>query len=182
MSLDRRIVSILYFNGITDVNQVEKFIGENEENYYEVIIDGNLRKLKIPGLEYFENEVYTEANFVEELKKSENEKQEILKSFEEPSFEEKLLNAEMESKKIKKPIKKSVDKKTLEEEIVKPFYEKKQIENFEEELKNSEIEKQEILKSFEESPLEEMPKVKKAKVKEKTKKLDDDINDFIDII
>jgi hypothetical protein len=34
MSIDRRIVSILYHNGITDVNEVQEFIGE-KNNYYE---------------------------------------------------------------------------------------------------------------------------------------------------
>ena len=50
MSIDRRIVSILYFNDI-NINKVQKFLGE-KDNYYEVIVDGEIKKLKIPGKEY----------------------------------------------------------------------------------------------------------------------------------
>ena len=68
MTIDRRILSILYYNGIDDANKVEKFIGEND-NFYEVIIDGELKKLKIPGKDYVEvlfEEV--KKSFIEEVK------------------------------------------------------------------------------------------------------------------
>ena len=51
MSIDRRIVSILYHNDIFDIEAVEKFVGE-KDNYYEIIIGGELKKLKIPGKKY----------------------------------------------------------------------------------------------------------------------------------
>ncbi|MCK9417110.1 hypothetical protein M0Q97_10680 [Candidatus Dojkabacteria bacterium] len=53
MSLDRRIVSILYYNNIFDVNSVEEFIGE-KNNFYEIKIDGKIMKLEIPnkGIEF----------------------------------------------------------------------------------------------------------------------------------
>jgi hypothetical protein len=60
MSLDRRIVSILYYNNIFDVNNVEEFIGE-KNNFYEIKIDGKIMKLEIPnkGIEF--NEVIESA-------------------------------------------------------------------------------------------------------------------------
>ena len=54
MSIDRRILAILYFNNITDVNTVEKYLGPNGD-YYEVIVDGELKKLKFPDKEYPED-------------------------------------------------------------------------------------------------------------------------------
>jgi dGTP triphosphohydrolase len=54
MSIDRRILAILYFNNINDVNQVQKFLGPNGD-YYEVMIDGELKKLKFPDKEYTED-------------------------------------------------------------------------------------------------------------------------------
>ena len=55
MSLDRRIVSILYYNNIFDVNNVEEFIGE-KNNFYEIKIGGKIMKLEIPkkGIEFTE--------------------------------------------------------------------------------------------------------------------------------
>ena len=60
MSLDRRIVSILYYNNIFDVNNVEEFIGE-KNNFYEIKIGGKIMKLEIPnkGIEF--NEVIESA-------------------------------------------------------------------------------------------------------------------------
>ena len=54
MSIDRRILAILYFNNITDVNTIQKYLGTNGD-YYEVIIDDKVTKLKFPGKEYTED-------------------------------------------------------------------------------------------------------------------------------
>ena len=51
MALDRRILSILYYNDIVDVNDVEKFIGE-KNGYYIVVVNGETKKLKVPGFFY----------------------------------------------------------------------------------------------------------------------------------
>jgi len=51
MSIDRRIVSILYYNNITDINNVEEFIGE-KNGYYDIKINGKIKSLKIPDNEY----------------------------------------------------------------------------------------------------------------------------------
>ena len=51
MSIDRRIVSILYYNNITDINKVDEFIGENN-GYYDIKINGKIKSLKIPDNEY----------------------------------------------------------------------------------------------------------------------------------
>ena len=51
MSLDRRIVSILQYNGI-DVNDVEGFLGV-KNNCYEIIMKGEKIQLKIPENENF---------------------------------------------------------------------------------------------------------------------------------
>ena len=53
MAIDRRIVSILYYNGITDVNEIDKFIGESN-GYYQVEINGEIKNLEIPGFHYNE--------------------------------------------------------------------------------------------------------------------------------
>jgi len=78
MSLDRRIVSILYFNGYFDINSVENF-ARIDDNYYEAIINGELKKLKIPGKEYFEEEI-----------KKEKETKKVKTIFEQKSIEEEL--------------------------------------------------------------------------------------------
>ena len=51
MAIDRRILSILYANGISDVNKVQEFLGE-KNNYYEIKINNEIRKLRIPGYTY----------------------------------------------------------------------------------------------------------------------------------
>jgi hypothetical protein len=61
MSLDRRIVSILYYNNIFDVNSVEEFIGE-KNNFYEIKIDGKIMKLEIPNKGFEFNEVIESVN------------------------------------------------------------------------------------------------------------------------
>lgn len=62
MSIDRRILAILYFNNITDVNTVEKYLGPNGD-HYEVIINGEVKKLKFPDKEYTED-----TNIFEKIK------------------------------------------------------------------------------------------------------------------
>jgi hypothetical protein len=74
MGLDRRILSILYYNDIIDVNDVEKFIGE-KDGYYIVVIKGEIKKLKVPGFVYTEEAVEEKINDVElenEFEESEN--------------------------------------------------------------------------------------------------------------
>ena len=65
MSLDRKVLIILNHNGIYDVNTIEKFIGLNN-NYYQVVINGKIVNLKIPGITYSE-EILTEE-LLDEIK------------------------------------------------------------------------------------------------------------------
>lgn len=69
MSLDRRIVSILYFNGIEDVESVQEFLGE-KNGYFEILINNEIKKLKIPDYNYPEEneDVFTSFEYQEEIK------------------------------------------------------------------------------------------------------------------
>ena len=161
MSIDRRIVSILYYNNIFDIDEVEKFIGEKDD-YYEVIINGEVKNLKIPGKDYFD-EISTEY----ELEKF-PEKEKVA----ERSFEEELLEVEKDAKKFQLF--------TIKEEIF-----------FEEEMKKSEEENDLFLEKIKEKEPEvkkisevKKPEVKKTSTIKKEKKVvtKKDIDDFMDII
>jgi len=101
MSIDRRIVSILYYNDITDVNSVEEFIGENN-GYYEVKVNGIINKLKLPGENYFENVDDNIDEIKQQLLEVKNDelkikKEEIAKLLnttknDEPYFNEDIIN------------------------------------------------------------------------------------------
>ena len=78
MSLDRRIVSILYFNGISDVESVENFLGE-KKGYYEIIINGEIKKLKIPGRYYPAEKIKKEEIKTEDKKEEIKEKIKVKK-------------------------------------------------------------------------------------------------------
>jgi hypothetical protein len=144
MSLDRRIVTILFQNGITDVTKVEKFLGE-KDNFYEIIIGGELKKLRIPGHEYKEIQVKEEVKEIFTVFEKEEEKEQekieqkyeadldtfidIVEEpkkekqvFEQKSFEEELLDAEEESKKLEQLFTKTVTK-TIK--VIKPKKPKK---------------------------------------------------------
>ena len=64
MAIDRRILSILYYNGITDVNMINSFIGESH-GYYQIEINGIIKNLKIPNFIYNDEEL--DENIDEEL-------------------------------------------------------------------------------------------------------------------
>ena len=150
MSIDRRIVSILYYNNIFDIEEVEKFIGEKDD-YYEVIINGEVKNLKIPGKDYFdeiniecEKEKVAERTFEEELLEAEKDaKQFSLFNSKEISFEEEMKKSEeendlflekikektLEVKKISK-VKKSEVKKDLIVKKDKKVVTKKDIDDF----------------------------------------------------
>lgn len=188
MSLDRRIVSILYHNGIVDVNKVEKFIGENN-NYYEVIIDGKVEKLKIPGNTYFNNEDLVKnltqklnelgviLNDITELNPETEEEKNLIKEIDDEfnkleSFSKKLKEAEKSTTLL------TTTTFTFEEELEKTDVENKKFLDDIKKVKKSEVKKPEVKKPVE---------VKKSEVKientkaVKSKKLDDDIDNFIDI-
>jgi hypothetical protein len=106
MGLDRRIVSILYYNDINDINKIEKFIGENKDHLYEVIINGKVEKLKIPGYEYNESEKLFEETEIqinlESIKKPKEAKKE--KNIEKlESFANNFTITERKEEKIEKP-------------------------------------------------------------------------------
>jgi len=161
--VDQKLLAILDYNHI-DINKVEKFIGVNE-NYYEVTIDGKIEKLKIPG------KIYTE---IEEKIFGEDE---IF-----TSFEEEIKNDEIE-KLLNENILK-IEPKMFEEELLEDKKEKESIsiDTFEEELEKNEIENKEFLKTSvtSEEVKKEINKPKKTKIT--TKKIDKDIDDFINII
>jgi len=150
MSLDRRIVTILFQNGIADVTKVEKFLGE-KDNYYEIIIDGELKKLRIPGHQY-------------------KEVKEIFTVFEKE--EEKEIEKEIE-----KEQKYEADLDTFESNV-EPIKEKQVFEqkSFEEELLEAEKESKKLEQLFTKTVTTKVTKTKKPK------KLDDDIDDFINTI
>ena len=127
MSIDRRIVSILYYNDIFDIEEIEKFIGE-KNNYFEVVIGGETLKLKIPGkiypeenneeIEYIEDifeieELIEEDSFEEEMKKSEEENNSFLEKIENEEISEQtekeveIVKEKVETKitPVKKPLK-----------------------------------------------------------------------------
>jgi len=93
MGLDRRILSILYFNDIVDVNDVEEFIGE-ENKYYIVKVKGEIKKLKVPGVSY-DDDVFSEFELEQEPPEVEYKD-----TFVQKTVEEELLEAEKESKNI----------------------------------------------------------------------------------
>jgi vacuolar-type H+-ATPase subunit I/STV1 len=51
--MSKQIVTLLYLNGIRDFSKVENYLGV-KDGYYEITYDGELRKLKMPGVEYIE--------------------------------------------------------------------------------------------------------------------------------
>ena len=159
MSIDRRIVSILYHNGIFDVDEVEKFIGE-KGNYYEVVINGKLEKLKIPGNDYIDD-INTEFEDEEKtkylLEKSRIQREEIAETL------SQIVNEDEEF------VKEKILKIELEPDI-----------SFEEELKKSDDENTAFLEKIKEVKKE--PKSKKIPAKKSKVDKIDDIDDFMNIL
>ena len=141
MSIDRRILSILYANGIHNVNDVQEFLGE-KNNYYEIKINNEVKKLKIPGYTYFDvnNEI---ENVIEAI-----EKEPIL-SVETFTFEEELEKSDKENEKLLEEIK-NIEVKVEEPKVDKPKKETKPRSN-----------------------------TKKSK---QDKKIDNDLDDFINLV
>ena len=177
MSLDRRIVSILYYNNIVEVESIEKFTRVNDD-YYEAIINGKFEKLKVPGKEYKMDEtIYTDFDEVH-----------IIMNEEEPNVEEPKKEIKKIVKKIEeiKKIQESIFEKKKEIAVLLKEKEINEILSFEEQLKNDEKEKEIILEKINEEIKPDKPKNpkisgKKLKIVE-SKNIDDDINDFIDTI
>lgn len=144
MSLDRRIVSILYYNNIFDVNSVEEFIGE-KNNFYEIKIDGKIIKLEIPNKDYNPEKIVIEFNDL-------------------PSkqyLDDKLIELTKNYDAIK------------ENQILKVT------ESFDEDLEKTEIEKKIILEKGKKAN----PKISSKKIQiVDSKKIDDDLDDFINIM
>ena len=65
MSIDRRIISILYKNGITDVEKVQDFLGD-KNNYYQIRMDNKIYNLQIPGRYYPNDEIIVEEQIIGE--------------------------------------------------------------------------------------------------------------------
>jgi hypothetical protein len=192
MSIDRRIVSILYYNGITDVEKVEKFLGENGY-YYEIIIGGEVKKLKIPGIDYpSETLELEEVEILDEISDETIEDEPI--EYEIP-IEEHLekendfvfpdsIDSAVESAKNQN-FTTTVETYTFSEEIKTKLEEIK--DTFEDELEKSEIEKKEILEKITEEPVKskkkKTPKISEKKIKIiESKEIDDDIDDFINTL
>lgn len=195
MSIDRRIVSILYFNGIKDVNKVEKFIGENN-GYYEIIVNGDLKKLKIPGFNYeTSSEEFLKAgmvdinsaikkvpgiNIVSIVKNEEkNTNIENLEYFEIPTVKD--LESKIEQ------VNKNIEKLEYSTDSTKDQFEEIQKTSFEEEIEKTEKENEEVLKSLKETKSKpkksRSPKLSDKKIEiVDTKNIDDDLTDFINTI
>ena len=203
MSLDRRIVSILYYNGIDDVKKVEKFIGE-KEGYYEIMLDGKLMKLKIPGVEYFE--IPTVEDLESKIKKLDGNIEKLNKTFPEV-LETVVESARKEQLFVVTEIKITNDSgsfgvigDTIRPNINlspgisgtsgvysdTPIHMKKEEISFEEEMKKDEEEKKEVLKSIKKETKPRKPRSPKLSDKKieiiETKNIDDEFNDFIDSI
>ena len=164
MAIDRRILSILYANGISDVNKVQEFLGE-KNNYYEVKINDEIKKLRIPG--YYYNNVNEVLENV-----TESVKNEPLLSVETFSFEEELEKSNIENEKLLEEIKKVEEPKVEEPKVEEPKVEEPKVE--EPKVEEPKIQKPKVQKS----------KVEKPKVetqKKNIKKSNDDFNDFINL-
>ena len=192
MSIDRRIVSILYYNDIFDIEEVEKFLGENN-NYYEIMIYGKVKKLKIPGYKY---EELSEDKFeiqreeiVELLSQSKTEEHKpdeewieekilIVDSEIEDYFEEEMKKTENENNLFLEKMKEEKEESAKEDKkliskvttITKCDVEPKKVETKKVEIKKPEPKKVEIKKHS--IPIKPEKKVT-------TKK---DIDDFMDTI
>lgn len=174
MSIDRRIVSILYFNGINDIDKVQAFLGESN-NYYKVIIDDEIKKLKIPGKIY--TEIVEETTFEKKLLKTvEDSKKENLTT---NTF---TLTENTEKENIDNVM---IDETEIETILVKDNFEDK-INDFEELLiKDDVIENAKIEKSIKKSSKStKTTKTTKSIKTTKTsnKNTDSDVDDFINLI
>lgn len=194
MSIDRRIVSILYFNDI-NINKVEKFLGE-KDNYYEVIVDGEIKKLKIPGKEYTNlnqidsqntqniEEQYIEeliSEYVEDIKFHDKtvlidfdnngekgiEGVDGINEIEETITEEQINDENTESVDVDVDVEKNDKEVGLENDNL----------DFEDSLKSSEIENTKIEKTIKKST-----KTTTKKSKKTNKDIQNDIDDFINLI
>ena len=183
MSLDRRIVAVLYFNDLYDINSVENFTRINED-YYEAIVNGKLEKLKVPGKDYFVD--IEELPEVKEKVKTSIKKKE---AFVQKPIEEQFITVEDEIKKepiFTKTITQFMDKEKITEIVVNEVYDEivnKNEISFEEELEKTEKENKKFLEEIKPEKNKKNNKVSERKLKIiESKKIDDDINDFIDSI
>jgi len=178
MSIDRRIVSILYYNEIFDINSVEKFIGE-KDNFFEIIINGKNKKLKIPGKYY--DDIISETDLIEEIELIEEKIEDLKinekdnKTDEELEFlekEEEVKELETEMELIEEDVKESemkIELEFLEKEDVKESETKIEFIEEEEEVKESEIEIEFIEENVKEEKLIEEKDIEKIKKPEKVK-------------
>ena len=179
MPIDRRILSILYFNNIIDVNKIQQFLGE-KDNYYEVKINDEIIKLEIPGYNY--NEIIDETNklnlFLDSLEKSEN--------IETLSKEEEKLLQE-----IKEDIKEEIKYYEIKDIELNGEKGENGVDGIENEVvsytKEENIETSEIKEKVIEPQIKKTTKTSKNKeaIKKdsKTKKpKDDDFDDFINVL
>lgn len=171
MSIDRRIVSILYFNGINDIDKVQAFLGESN-NYYKVIIDDEIKKLKIPGKIY--TEIVEETTFEKKLLKTvEDSKKENLT---ENTF---TLTENNEKENIDNVM---IDETEIETILVKDNFEDK-INDFEELLINDDvIENAKIEESIKKSTKATKTTKTTKTSKKSNKNTDSDVDDFINFI
>lgn len=164
MAIDRRILSILYANGISDVNKVQEFLGE-KNNYYEVKVNNEIKKLRIPGYTY--NDV---NNILENV--IESVKNEPLLSIETFSFEKELEKSDKENEKLLKEIKKAEKPKVEKSKVEEPKVEEPKVEE-------SKIEESKVQKSKVQKTKVEKPKVETQK--KNIKKSNNDFDDFINL-
>ncbi len=114
MSLDRRIVSILYFNGITDIETVEHFSRVNEK-YYEALVNGKFIRLRIQGKDY-SDEIEEKNEIVQPIKETIFLKEEELeKNVAENKENLEKIKKEIKPKKPKNGLKISDKKIKIEE-------------------------------------------------------------------
>ena len=130
MGLDRRILSILYYNDIVDVNDVEKFVGE-EKGYYIVVVKGETKKLKVPGVNYPESvdETFNEFELEDEFEEIEN------------IFEETVVEEPVEEPVVEESV---VEESVVEESVVEPVIEEPVVEEYKNEIDSFEINSFEI--------------------------------------
>ena len=163
--MSKQIVTLLYLNGITDFTKVEKYLGMNDEGYYEIIYDGELRKMRMPGVVYSED--IASKEYIEE--KIEELDQNIEKN--DFIFPDSLDSA-VESAK-NQDVTVHIETYTMVND-----------NSFEEELEKTEKENEKFLEKVKDEPTKKKESKisgKKIKIVE-SKDIDDGIDDFINTI
>ena len=191
MALDRRIVSILYFNGIEDVESVSEFLGE-VDGYFEIKINDEIKKLKIPGKNYTEVESNVILQKPKKLKKEIKDVIDVIKD----KIDEKVENIkenleekveyikELVQEKVPEKVEENVEIITVVKEDVQGFFEESkatiksignEVQDFIQDVKSDNVSAENSLKDGSKKS-KKISKPRKVKINESKDNLDDFIN------